>query len=131
MKRARGYERVVTRGLRLALPLSAAVAAMILSACGSREQWGVERGKEVYTENCSACHQPDGRGYDDVYPNLAGNPIVRLEDPGPVIEIVTRGRGSMPSFGEQLPNHKLAAVITYIRAAWGNDEPGVRPAQVK
>jgi mono/diheme cytochrome c family protein len=118
-------------GSRVALALAAGVAAATLSGCGSRERWGVERGKEVYTENCSTCHQPDGRGYDDVYPNLAGNPIVRLEDPGPVIEIVTRGRGSMPSFAEQLPNHKLAAVITYIRAAWGNDETGVRPAQVK
>jgi mono/diheme cytochrome c family protein len=115
----------------LAASLAALTAVATLGGCGSREKWGVERGLEVYTENCSSCHQPDGRGYDGVYPNLAGNPIVRLEDPGPVIEIVTRGRGSMPSFGEQLPSHKLAAVISYIRAAWGNDEQGVRPSEVK
>ena len=118
-------------GSKVATAAAAMLAASVLAGCGSREQWGVERGKEVYTENCSACHQPDGRGYDGIYPNLAGNPIVRLEDPSPVIDIVTRGRGAMPSFSEQLPDHKLAAVISYIRSAWGNDEPGVRPAQVK
>jgi mono/diheme cytochrome c family protein len=115
---------------------AALVAAFVttvapLTGCGSNEQWGVARGKEVYAENCSACHQPDGRGYDNVYPNLAGNPIVRLEEPDPVIDIVTRGRGSMPSFAEQLPDHQLAAVITYIRAAWGNDRPAVGPSEVK
>jgi len=121
----------VIRASSVVSGIAAVLAAAVLAGCGSREQWGVARGKEVYAENCSACHQPDGRGYDGIYPNLAGNPIVRLEDPSPVIEIVTRGRGAMPSFAEQLPNHKLAAVITYIRSAWGNDERGIRPAQAK
>ena len=114
-----------------AFAATAVFAVPVVTGCGTREEWGAARGSSVYTENCSSCHQPDGLGYDDVYPNLAGNPIVQLEDPGPVIDIVTRGRGGMPGFAEQLPNHKLAAVITYIRSAWGNDAGGVRPAAVK
>jgi mono/diheme cytochrome c family protein len=117
------------RRLREAAAFVGVVAA--LAGCGSRDEADFQAGQVVYTENCSSCHQVDGRGYDDIYPNLAGNPIVRLEDPGPVIDIVTRGRGSMPSFAEQLPNDKLAAVITYVRAAWSNDAPGVSPAEVK
>jgi len=107
------------------------VLCLAAAGCGANDDWGAARGEEVYLEHCSSCHQPDGEGYDGVYPNLANNPIVRLEDPDPVLEVVLHGRGSMPSFAGTLTNHELAAVVSYIRSAWGNDAPGVTPAQAK
>src|SRR5215210_3581115 len=104
------------------------VGALAATAgCGSAERLQ-SKGKKVYIERCSSCHQPDGGGYDEVYPNLAGNPIVRLRDPDPVIAIVLHGRGSMPSFGESLTPQEAAAVISYVRGGWGNDAPPITPA---
>jgi mono/diheme cytochrome c family protein len=72
-----------------------------------------------------------GHGYPGVYPNLDRNPIVELETPEAVTDIVLNGRESMPAFEGELPEQKIAAVITYIRQAWHNHASGVTPAQVK
>jgi mono/diheme cytochrome c family protein len=32
-------------------------------------------GAMVYLDNCVACHRPNGRGYERVFPALAGNPV--------------------------------------------------------
>jgi mono/diheme cytochrome c family protein len=102
----------------------------LMAGCGERAHANLTVGREVYTLHCSSCHQPDGRGYDDVYPNLAGNPIVRLSSPEPMTEIVRQGRGSMPPFGEELTPRELADVISYVRHAWGNQAAPVTPRQV-
>jgi mono/diheme cytochrome c family protein len=83
-----------------------------------------------YVERCSRCHQGNGQGYAQIYPNLAQNPIVEDADPDAVIEIVTKGRASMPSFAA-LPPDQLAEIITYVRHAWGNGASAVTPSQVK
>jgi len=119
----------------LATPCRATIllsALAVIAGCGpaaeSRER--LTRGHDLYTTYCSRCHQPDGQGYAQVFPNLAGNPIVKNRSPEPVIEIVTRGRADMPSFSEHRPD-ELADIITYIRHAWGNDASAVTPAEVK
>jgi mono/diheme cytochrome c family protein len=114
--------------------LTAALALATLAAgCGSSS--GVDRarllrGKLHYLSTCSRCHQPDGRGFAQIYPNLDGNPIVQGKSPEAVIDIVLHGRGDMPSFGSRPPD-ELAAIITYIRQAWSNHASAVTPSQVK
>src|SRR5215212_1513473 len=113
---------------------AAAVLALGVAAVGCGQDPRDERvalGKEVYTRECSRCHLISGRGYPDVYPNLRGNPIVTLDSPEVVTDIVLKGRESMPAFEGELPEQKIAAVITYIRQAWHNHASGVTPAQVK
>ncbi|MFL5335997.1 MAG: c-type cytochrome [Geminicoccaceae bacterium] len=111
--------------------LAALAAALLVVGCGClghrASEW--RAGRQIYTLHCSSCHQPNGRGYDDVYPPLAGNPIVRLSDPEPVIDVVVRGRGSMPPFGEELTPTQIADVVTYIRRTWGNHASRVDPRQ--
>jgi mono/diheme cytochrome c family protein len=119
---------------RVSSLLAAAVVALALVAAGCGQDPGEERvalGKEVYTRECSRCHLSSGQGYPGVYPNLDRNPIVELESPEAVTNIVLEGRESMPAFEGELPEQKIAAVITYIRQAWHNDASGVTPAQVK
>lgn len=91
----------------------------------------VEAGREVFMNNCARCHQHDGEGFDPIYPSIVGNPIVTLHDPDPAIAIVLDGSGGMPGFRHDLDLDELAQVVSYIRAAWGNDASPVTPTQMR
>lgn len=91
----------------------------------------IRQGEEVYTLNCSRCHVPNGEGYRDIFPPLAGNPIVTLHDSQPLIEVVKYGRGSMPAFRNTLDTDELAAVLTYIRNSWGNEASAIAPKLIR
>jgi mono/diheme cytochrome c family protein len=91
-----------------------------------------DRGARVYLDNCAACHRPDGRGYDRVFPPLAGNAIVLAPNPVSLVSVVLKGaltpqtastpaQFAMPSFGWRLSDEQIADVITFIRHSWGND----------
>ncbi len=90
----------------------------------------IHRGEQVYVEQCAECHQVDGSGWSHLFPPLAGNPIVNLHDPEPIINTVLYGQGSMMSFREKISGDDIAAVLSYIRQAWGNHAEPVSPRQV-
>ncbi|MDQ2076243.1 cytochrome c oxidase subunit II [Marinimicrobium sp. ABcell2] len=80
-----------------------------------------DRGRQVHTQWCAACHRPDGTGVSGIFPALIGGMAV-----GPVedhLNIVVNGsRGTaMQAFGDQLSEVDIAAVVTYQRNAWGNN----------
>jgi mono/diheme cytochrome c family protein len=108
------------------------VAALWLAGClePSTEE-RVAHGRDIYISQCSHCHQPEGQGYAQVFPPLAGNPIVTLHDPTPVIEIVLHGRGAMPSYYDELTIQERAAVISFIRQAWGNNASAISTWQAQ
>jgi mono/diheme cytochrome c family protein len=98
-------------------------------------------GAMIYLNNCAACHRPDGVGYDQVFPSLAGNPIVQAEDPQSLISIVLDGsqtprtartpaQFTMPRFAWRLSDKDVADVVNFIRTSWGNSAAPVSPAEV-
>ena len=93
----------------------------------------VERGKEIYTTACAACHQPNGQGLPPNFPPITGSPIAT----GPLdahVERVMYGKPNtvMAAFAKQLGDTDLAAVITYQRNALGNDVGDmVQPAEIR
>lgn len=91
----------------------------------------IAKGRAIYISSCSHCHQMEGQGYAQVYPPLAGNPIVTLHDPTPVIEIVLHGRGAMPSYYDELTIQERAEVISFIRSAWGNNASAISTWQAQ
>ncbi len=102
-----------------------------LAGCGPSEEERLAEGRELYIQECAHCHQIHGEGFAQVYPPLARNPIVTLYDPSPTIEVVLFGRGSMPSFRNDLGPDELANIISYVRTAWGNNASTVTPTQVR
>jgi cytochrome c oxidase subunit 2 len=82
-------------------------------------------GEDIYQKNCVACHQVSGAGLPPIFPALAGSDIV-LNGKERQIEILMEGvqGAAMASYAEQLTEVEIAAVITYTRQAWGNDEAG-------
>jgi mono/diheme cytochrome c family protein len=98
-------------------------------------------GAAIYRDQCSACHGLDGKGVAELFPSVADSPMVRSDDPTTSIRIVLRGARSvdtqsaptapgMPSYGRQLDNNEIAAVLTYIRNAWDKPAPAVKGADV-
>jgi mono/diheme cytochrome c family protein len=88
-------------------------------------------GQTVYTTHCTVCHANDGRGMPPEYPPLAGNPSIQMESAVNPIRMVLNGGFppgtqenpmpyGMPPFAQSLSDDEVAAVVTYIRAAWGN-----------
>ncbi|WP_293779954.1 cytochrome c oxidase subunit II [uncultured Oxalicibacterium sp.] len=91
----------------------------------------VQRGEKVYTSNCIACHQANGKGVPGSFPALDGSAIVT----GPKkanIDIVLHGKAAMPAWQSVLSETEIAAVITYTRNHWSNkaSENIVQPADV-
>ena len=104
------------------------VAAALLLAAPAVARAQVD-GRALFTQNCSACHQASGHGVPGAFPALAGDAYVK-GDKEPVIKTLLNGRGGMPRFSDQLPDAQIAAVITYIRGAWGNGASPVAPKEV-
>ncbi len=114
------------------LVLLGLLAIWLLAGCTEpTAEERVASGEQIYISNCSHCHQPEGQGYMQVFPPLAGNPIVTLHDPSPVIEIVLHGRGAMPSYYSALTIQDRAAVISFIRKAWGNNASAISTWQAQ
>jgi mono/diheme cytochrome c family protein len=98
-------------------------------------------GRRVYN-NCVTCHQQDGSGIEGAYPPLAGSEIIN-GPPEQIAAILLHGlngplrvkgvlyNGEMPAWGSKLSDEQIAAVITYIRASFGNNAPAVDPALVQ
>jgi mono/diheme cytochrome c family protein len=95
----------------------------------SQDPWMVA-GRAIYRDQCSACHALDGHGTPELFPSIAGSSVVRSENSATLIRIVLRGARSvatdseptapgMPSYGWQLNDAQVAAVLTYIRNSWG------------
>jgi mono/diheme cytochrome c family protein len=88
-------------------------------------------GETVYESHCASCHAADGRGMPPEYPPLAGNPSIQMPSAVNPIRMVLNGgfppgtTGNpmpygMPPFAQSLSDDEVAAVVTYIRSAWGN-----------
>ena len=118
------------------LVLCVLLTALTLVACNTHTerppepQKVINAGQRLYLEFCAECHQTDGSGWSDLYPRLAGNPIVTLADPEPIIDTVTYGQGSMMGFHDKLTGEEIASILSYIRNAWGNHAPAVSFRQI-
>ncbi|MGA8007340.1 MAG: cytochrome c [Burkholderiales bacterium] len=93
-------------------------------------------GAAMYARQCSACHQAQGGGLPGTFPPLAGNHDLYRDRIFPVYvllnglegAITVKGQsynGAMPPF-DHLSDAEIAAVVGYVRAAWGNAE--LRPS---
>lgn len=78
-----------------------------------------ETGESQFVATCSACHQVTGQGIKGAFPALAVSPFV-MGDAQAVIATVLNGRGGMPAWKGDLNDAQAAAVISYVRSAWGN-----------
>lgn len=100
----------------------------------------MELGRRVYDKQCAMCHGAEGKGAPPDHPPLAGNQSITMASPVNSIRMVLNGGyppgtmknprpHGMPPFSHILNDEEVAAVVTYIRVAWGNSGAPVTPAQ--
>ncbi len=101
-------------------------------------------GKRLFTANCVACHQATGLGVAGQFPPLVESEWVLTEGwhgDNHLISILLHGlqgpiqvkgatyNGAMPPW-KQLKDDQIAAILTYIRSEWGNNESPITAEQV-
>lgn len=99
-------------------------------------------GVNIYRQRCLYCHLENGRGIPGQFPPLAGSSWT-TGDPERLIKIMLHGmagpvrlqdaeyNGVMPGWHEQLSFAEIAAVLGYVRSAWGNRASAVDSGMVK
>ncbi len=105
-------------------------------------------GKRLFTQNCVVCHQTSGLGVAGQFPTLVESEWVI--DAGPddwvgdnhLVRVLIHGLGgpvqvkgvtynnAMPPWS-QLKDDQIAAILTYIRSEWGNNEPPITSEYVQ
>jgi cytochrome c oxidase subunit II len=94
------------------------------------------RGEKVYTANCAACHQANGKGLPPAFPALDGSKVAtgpKLAHISTVLNGVTRdGKPTaMVAWKGTLSDVDIASVVTYERNTWGNHTgEAIQPAEV-
>ncbi len=101
----------------------------------------VAEGKKNYMMICIACHQPTGMGLPAVFPPLTKSPYVN-GSPERFASIILKGNAGpftvdgkpfnqiMPGQEAVLTDEKIAAVMTFVRANFGNTSGPVTAAVV-
>jgi mono/diheme cytochrome c family protein len=100
----------------------------------------MELGRGIYERQCAMCHGAGGKGHPPAFPPLAGNRSITMASPVNSIRMVLNGGYppgtrknprpyGMPPFAHILGDDQVAAVVTYIRVAWGNTGTPVGPSQ--
>ena len=98
-------------------------------------------GAKLYEQHCIACHGERGEGVRGAYPPLARNRAVLLDSTANLVHIVLEGGFApstpgnprpfgMPPFATVLNDTEVAALLTFLRASWGNQAPPVSAVEV-
>jgi mono/diheme cytochrome c family protein len=104
-------------------------------------QASLDRGKQVYLQQCLACHQADGGGVQNMNPPLVKTKWV-LGDKTTLVQVVLKGMtGEVDIDGDtyhnvmaphsELTDQQIADVLTYIRNNFGNKARAVTAGEVK
>lgn len=104
-------------------------------------------GIHLYTRHCASCHGDTGEGQRTpdgqlAYPALAGNRAVTVGSPVNLVHVVMNGgygpstQGhprpfGMPPYVLTLSDADMAAVLTHVRSAWGNQAGAVAELDVQ
>ena len=88
-------------------------------------------GPRLYLDNCAACHFVNGKGANEVFPELDGSSLVTAAETKGLIDVILNGARlpstasrpealAMPGFGHRLSDEEVATLASFVRGAWSN-----------
>jgi mono/diheme cytochrome c family protein len=98
------------------------------------------RGKDIYSAQCTSCHQDQGEGIEDVYPPLAKSNYLMADKNRSIRQILYGATGEMEVNGKKfnsemsgfdLTDEQVSDLLNYIRNSWGNKGKAIIPEEVK
>ena len=108
---------------------------MMTSCTGPRVQETVAAavdGRAIYERDCLACHMSSGGGVPGMTPTLIGSPWITGGVDALIGYVLTGGFGPqvlMARF-DFLTDQEMAAVLTYVRGAFGDGVTAITAEQV-
>jgi cytochrome c oxidase subunit 2 len=81
----------------------------------------LERGESLYNSFCAACHLSSGEGQLAMgAPALRDNAFARGAEKPLVRKVLFSSGSTMPPFAASLDDAQIAAILSYVRNAWGD-----------
>lgn len=95
----------------------------------AKNEGAVEKGKTLYTQNCAACHAPNGGG--GIGPNLTDRHWIHGGAADKVYGIVKNGvtAKGMPAWGPPLGEEGVRATVAYLLTLRGTEVAGGKAPQ--
>lgn len=106
----------------------------------TKPSYSPDKGKEVYTKTCIACHQATGLGIPGAFPPLAKSDYLNANVNRAIKQVIKGSSGPMmvngkkyttPMPAQALSDVQIADVLTYVYSNWGNNNTKVTVAMVK
>jgi cytochrome c oxidase cbb3-type subunit 3 len=98
------------------------VAAFVVSLSGGKvDAASAEKGKQVFAENCVACHGEQGKGNPELgAPNLTDSIWLYGSEPKQIVAQITRPRhGVMPAWQGRLTDAQIKMLAVYVHSLGG------------
>lgn len=99
----------------------------------------IERGKSIYTSQCSSCHMMEGEGIPGVFPALAKSP--NLSSKERLVKVILKGVRGPITLGDVIYNSEMTGfslndqevsdLINFVRNSFGNKSPAVLPKEIQ
>ncbi len=93
--------------------LVALLAVGLIAACASPAF--ADDAAATYKAKCAMCHGPEGKGGKMGTRDFA-SPEVKAETDAQLTEIITKGKGKMPSYSGKLKDDEIKGLVTYVRS---------------
>ena len=92
------------------------IAGLLLVVCLPQTAYSnnVFNGKEVFIRECMACHGAAGEGIMPGMPNFKEGATLYKSDTE-LMDIISSGRGIMPSFNSLITDEDIRDVTAYLR----------------
>jgi cytochrome c6 len=88
------------------------LAGGMVAACSSSAV--AQDAAATFKAKCSVCHGADGKGGKMGTRDFA-SPEVKAETDAQLTDIITKGKGKMPSYTGKLSDADITGLVTYIR----------------
>ncbi len=119
------------------MPTTDEIAESDIPAKSFEEQ--MEFGKQIYMQNCFACHQSEGQGIPNAFPPLAKSDYLNADVNRAISAVVNGLSGEITVNGEKynsvmtrqmISSEEVANVLTYVYNSWGNSKKEVTKKMV-